>query len=53
MTVDGLVTVRSSFGPQETRGRYEDEVRAHGMTIFAHINHAQGAGEVGMNLPTD
>lgn len=54
MSVDGLITTRSNSGPQETMQRFQDEVRARGMTIFAHIDHAAGAAEVGMNLrPTD
>jgi uncharacterized protein (DUF302 family) len=54
MATDGLITVRSSFGPTETMNRLEAEVRAKGMTIFAHIDHAAGANEVGLPLrPTD
>jgi uncharacterized protein (DUF302 family) len=54
MPVDGLVTTRSSFGPAETMRRFEDEVRAHGMTVFAHVDHTAGAAAVGMQMrPTD
>jgi uncharacterized protein (DUF302 family) len=54
MATDGLITLRSSFGPTETMNRLEAEVRAKGMTIFAHIDHAAGANEVGLPLrPTD
>nr|WP_253610526.1 MULTISPECIES: DUF302 domain-containing protein [unclassified Bradyrhizobium] len=54
MSTDGLTTVRSSFGPQETMKRLEAEVRAKGMTVFAHIDHAAGAAAVGLPLrPTD
>jgi uncharacterized protein (DUF302 family) len=54
MATDGLITVRSSFGPTETMKRLEAEVRAKGMTIFAHVDHAAGANEVGLTLrPTD
>src|ERR1700686_1329313 len=54
MATDGLITVRSSFGPTETMNRLEAEVRAKGMTIFAHVDHAAGANEVGLPLrPTD
>jgi uncharacterized protein (DUF302 family) len=54
MAVDGLITTRSSFGPQETMKRLESEVRAKGMTVFAHVDHAAGATEVGLPLrPTD
>jgi uncharacterized protein (DUF302 family) len=51
---DGLVTLHSSFGPEETMTRFEAEVRARGMTVFAHIDHAAGAAAVGLPLrPTD
>ena len=54
MSADGLITTRSSFGPEETMKRFEAEVKAKGMTVFAHIDHAAGAKEVGMPLrPTD
>lgn len=54
MSADGLITLRSAFGPQETMTRLEAEVKAKGMTVFAHIDHAAGAGDVGMRLrPTD
>ena len=54
MAADGLVTIRSSFGPEETMNRFEAEVRAKGMTVFARIDHAAGAAAVGLPLrPTD
>ena len=54
MAVDGLITKRSSFGPEETMKRAEDEVRAKGLTVFAHVDHAAGAAAVGLPLrPTD
>jgi len=54
MAADGLITIRSSYGPAETMRRLEAEVEARGMTIFAHIDHAAGAVAVGMPLrPTD
>ncbi len=54
MAADGLITLRSSFGPEETMNRFEADVRAKGMTVFAHIDHAAGAAAVGMPLrPTD
>jgi uncharacterized protein (DUF302 family) len=54
MAADGLVTVKSSFGPEETINRFETKVRAKGMTVFAHIDHAAGAAAVGLPLrPTD
>jgi uncharacterized protein (DUF302 family) len=54
MSADGLITLRSAFGPQETMNRLEAEVRAKGMTVFAHIDHAAGAVAAGLPLrPTD
>jgi uncharacterized protein (DUF302 family) len=54
MAADGLVTIKSSFGPEETMNRLEAEVRAKGMTVFAHIDHAAGATTVRLSLrPTD
>jgi uncharacterized protein (DUF302 family) len=54
MAADGLITVPSSYGPKETMDRLETEVRAKGMTIFARIDHAAGAAQVGLPLrPTE
>jgi uncharacterized protein (DUF302 family) len=54
MAVDGLITLRSAFDPKETMARLEAEVRAKGMTVFAHIDHAAGATAAGLPLrPTD
>ena len=54
MAADGLITLRSAFGPEETMHRLEAEVRARGMTVFAHIDHAAGAAAAGLPLrPTD
>src|ERR1700757_5321509 len=54
MAADGLITIRSSYGPKETMDRLEAEVKAKGLTVFAHVDHAAGATAVGMPLrPTD
>jgi uncharacterized protein (DUF302 family) len=54
MAADGLMTIPSSYGPEETMNRFEAEVRAKGMTVFAHVDHAAGAAAVGLPLrPTD
>ena len=54
MAADGLITVRSSFGPEETMNRLEADIRAKGMTVFARIDHAAGATAAGLPLrPTD
>lgn len=54
MAADGLITIKSDFGPEETEKRLEAEVKAKGLTIFAHIDHAAGAAAAGLPLrPTD
>ncbi|MET4256329.1 uncharacterized protein (DUF302 family) [Bradyrhizobium sp. S3.12.5] len=54
VAADGLITLRSSVGPEETMNRFEAEVRARGLTVFAHIDHAAGAAAAGLPLrPTD
>ena len=54
MAVDGLITIRSTYGPKETMNRLEAEVKAKGLTVFAHIDHAAGAAAVGLPLgPTE
>ncbi len=54
MAADGLTTMRSSHGPKDTMNRLESAVKARGMTVFARIDHAAGAAEVGLSLrPTE
>jgi len=54
MAADGLITMRSNYGPKETMDRLEAEVKAKGLTVFARIDHAAGAAEVGLSLrPTE
>ena len=54
MAADGLITLRSAYGPTETTSRLETAVRANGLTVFARIDHAAGAAEVGLPLrPTE
>jgi uncharacterized protein (DUF302 family) len=54
MAPDGLITIESRFGPEETMNRFEAEVRARGMAVFAHIDHAAGATAAGLSLrPTE
>jgi len=50
MAEDGLITVRSNHDPKETMSRLEAEVKAKGLTVFAHVDHAAGAAEVGLRL---
>jgi uncharacterized protein (DUF302 family) len=54
MAAGGLTTVRSSYGPKDTMNRLEADIKAKGMTVFARIDHAAGAAEVGLSLrPTE
>ena len=52
--IEGLTSMLSSFDPKETIDRLEAEIRRRGLTIFARIDHAVGAAEVGLTLrPTE
>ena len=54
MAAEGLMTLRSNYGPKDTMDRLEAEVKAKGLTVFAHVDHAAGAAAVGLSLrPTD
>jgi uncharacterized protein (DUF302 family) len=50
MAAEGLINVRSNSGPKDTMSRLEAEVKAKGLTVFAHIDHAAGAEAVGLPL---
>jgi uncharacterized protein (DUF302 family) len=50
MAVDGLTTIESAHGPKETMERLEAEAKAKGLTVFARIDHAEGAAQVGLPL---
>jgi uncharacterized protein (DUF302 family) len=49
MAAQGLTTIKSSHGPQDTMNRLEAAVRAKGMTVFARIGHSAGASAVGLS----
>jgi len=54
MAADGLITLRSSYAPKDTMNRLETEIKAKGLAVFARIDHAAGAAEVGLSLlPTE
>ena len=50
MNVEGLITLRSSFGHGETLARFEAAVRANGMSVVARVDHADGALETSVSL---
>ena len=54
MAEDGLVTLPSAFSVKQTIDRLEADLRNRGATIFARIDHAAGASQVGLPLrPTE
>jgi uncharacterized protein (DUF302 family) len=48
--VEGLITVRSSFGHGETLARFETALRANGMSVVTRVDHGNGALEVSVSL---
>src|SRR5712672_2321437 len=53
-SIEGLKTIASNFGHKGTIDRMETESRTKGIEVFARIDHAAGAAEVGLNLrPTE
>ena len=54
MDEDGLITIRSNHPVAETIDRLVERVEAHGMQVFARIDHAAGAAAAGLPLrPTE
>jgi len=52
--MEGLTTIPSNFAPSETMDRLETVIKAHGMTVFARINHAALAAEAELaSRPTE
>jgi uncharacterized protein (DUF302 family) len=52
--IQGLTSIESTFGPKETMDRVEAQIQARGLNVFARIDHAAGAADVGLPLaPTD
>lgn len=53
-TIEGLINIKSGFGPKETMDRVKTEIRARGLNVFVCIDHAAGAVEAGLSLaPTN
>ena len=50
MAADGLISLPSPHAPEATLDRLAAEVAARGLTVFARIDHAAGAAEVGLPL---
>jgi len=54
MSEDGLITISQRIFGQRTIDRLESLAKSHGLTIFARVDHAGGAAQVGMPLrPTE
>lgn len=54
MTPEGLIVLPCSRDPKEAMDRLAASVARHGMTVFARIDHAAAANEVGLALqPTE
>ncbi len=50
MQIDGLITIQSSFDPEATLQKLEAILQAKGLTVFAKVDHAAGAAQIGMPL---
>ena len=50
MPDNGLITIASAFSVAETMDRLAAAVVSRGLAVFARIDHAAGATEVGMPL---
>ena len=54
MSSNGLITVASRFSVSETLDRLTAAITSAGLLVFARINHARNAEEVGLALrPTE
>jgi uncharacterized protein (DUF302 family) len=50
MTVEGLITIASRFGANETLERVKAELKTRAIELFAEIDHAENARTVGLAL---
>ncbi len=50
MAADGLVTIESKFGPEETLARLKTGIESACLTLFAVVDHAKNAQEAGLSL---
>ena len=54
MIPEGMVVLASNYGPQETMRNLIAAVNEKGLAIFAQVDHAAAAAEIGMELrPTN
>jgi uncharacterized protein (DUF302 family) len=51
---DGLIALKSPFAAKDTMDRFEENAKQRGLNVFARIDHAAGAVQVGKTLrPTE
>ena len=50
MDDNGLITIPSTYSVKDTIDRIEADIKSKGLTVFARIDHAAGAKEVGLPL---
>jgi uncharacterized protein (DUF302 family) len=54
LAADGIITLRSAHGPEETMNRLEAAIKAKGLCVFARIDHAAPSKVARLPLmPTD
>ena len=54
MAAEGMVNVKSDHSVAVTADKLENAISGKGLTVFARVNHAQGADGAGMELrPTE
>src|SRR5215471_313486 len=47
---NGLITIASAYSVKHTIDRVETDIKLKGLTVFARVDHAAGAMEVGLSL---
>jgi len=47
---NGLITLKSPYSVDQTLDRFEQALKAKGMTVFTRIDHAKGAAGVDLKL---
>ena len=50
MSDNGLITISSAYSVKDTIDRIETDIKSKGLTVFARVDHAAGAMEVGLPL---
>lgn len=53
MALEGVVTIPSNYGPEETVERLKAAIAAQGLDLFAEIDHARNAREAALTLPPE